>query len=250
VLVACSHGTASPEGRRAVTQLRARLAGLRPGLEIAEAYVDVEQPEVAEVVRDLVARGRRCVVVPLLLSSGYHVRVDVTGAVAGTDGLAVAARPLGPDPVLVDALLDRLTETGAGPCDTVLLAAAGSGDPRAAGDVEGVAAALTERLGRPVTPCYLSAGAPTVSEAVSAALAGSRIGGDSAPGEPGRPGDVVVAAYLLSPGFFADRLTDLATRAGAGRVTAPLAGHPALAELVLRRYDDARTQQPPPPCRT
>jgi hypothetical protein len=72
-----------------------------------------------------------------------------------------------------------------------------------------------------VTPCYLSAAAPSVPEAVAAARAA---------GQPVR-----IACYLLAPGFFAGTLG----QHGADTLSAPLAPDPLLAELVLRRYDHA-----------
>jgi sirohydrochlorin ferrochelatase len=224
--------------------LREQIAALRPGLEVIGSYVDVESPQVAGVVRELAVRGRSGVVVPLLLSAGYHVRVDIAGAVTAANTVAAeggsvrAARPLGPDRTLVDILVDRLTESGAGPEDAVLLAAAGSSDPQATRDVERTAAALGRRLDRPVTACYLSAAEPNVTVAVTDALTAAQ--GRS--GDRGRNGIVAVATYLLSPGVFADRLAEIALAAGAGRVAAPLAGNPALARLVLRRYDETSSE--------
>jgi sirohydrochlorin ferrochelatase len=221
--------------------LREQLAALRPGLEVIGSYLDVESPPVAGAVRELAARGRSAVVVPLVLSAGYHVRVDIAGAVAAAELVAAgggsvrAARPLGPDRTLVGILVDRLTECGTGPADAVLLAAAGSSDPRARRDVERTAAALGRRLDRPVTACYLSAAEPNVSVAVTDALTAAR----GRPDAHGHHGIVSVATYLLSPGVFADRLVEIALAAGAGRVAAPLAGSPALARLALRRYDEA-----------
>jgi sirohydrochlorin ferrochelatase len=164
-------------------------------------------------------------VVPLLLAAGYHVRVDVAGAVATGRGLAVASAALGPDDAIIDVLVDRLAELGAPTDDTLVLGAAGSSDPAAVADVEQVATDLAARLGRPVATGYLSAASPTVEEAVSAA----RTQADG----------VTMVTFLLSPGFFADRLAAM----GADRVTGPLAPHPRLAELALRRYDEtvART---------
>jgi hypothetical protein len=46
---------------------------------------------------------------------------------------------------------------------------------------------------------------------------------------------VAIASYLLAPGHFAGRL-DIA---GADHVSAPLAPHPDLAALALRRFDRA-----------
>src|SRR5690242_17688310 len=131
VLVACGHGTRGPAGRRTLAQLRLDVAALRPGLDVVAASVDVQKPALPDVVRRLTGERRRCVVVPLLLAAGYHVRVDVTEAVADGDGLAVAARALGPDPALVDVLAERLAESGAGDDDALVLGAAGSSDPAA-----------------------------------------------------------------------------------------------------------------------
>lgn len=192
------------------------------------------------------AQGRRCVVVPLLLSAGYHVRVDIAGALASAGGRAVAARALGPDPALVDVLVERVAEVGAGPDDgadaglgtrlrthlgnTLLLAAAGSSDERAAQDVRLVAARLGERLRHPVAVCYLTSAEPLLDDAVTAAVAA--VGG----------GRVVVVTYLLSPGRLADAIAERARHAGAGAVTRPLTGHPALARLALARYDEAAAE--------
>ncbi|MCQ7029814.1 CbiX/SirB N-terminal domain-containing protein, partial [Escherichia coli] len=88
--------------------------------------VDVQPPTVVDVVAGLAASGQAAVVVPLLLSGGYHVHVDIAGAVAGS-ARTVAARPLGPDPRLVAVLHDRLLRAGADPGDpltAVVLAAA------------------------------------------------------------------------------------------------------------------------------
>lgn len=225
VLVGCGHGTRDAAGRRALARLRLDVAALRPGLRVVAASVDVQKPALPDVVARLAAAGTRCVVVPLLLSAGYHVHTDVAGAVASSGGLAVAAGALGPDDALVEVLLDRLREKGFRPGSSpgrVVLVAAGSSDARAVADVGAVAAGLGRRTGAPVTTAYLSAAAPKAADAVAAAAA---------------DGPVWVASYLLSPGVFADRLARLA---GDGVVvTGPLAPHPALAGLALRRYDAA-----------
>lgn len=223
VLVAVGHGTGDPAGRRALARVRLAVAALRPGLEVLAASVDVQKPALPDVVARVSGQGRRSVVVPLLLSAGYHVHTDVAQAVAASGGLSAAADALGPDDALVDVLVDRLSAAGGvRDGDGVVLAAAGSSDARAVRDVEEVAGALAGRLGSPVTPAYLSAARPPVADAVTAArAAGAR--------------RVVVANYLLAPGFFADRLQ----RVGADVVSDPLAPHPLLADLVLRRYDAA-----------
>ena len=229
VLVTCAHGTRNPAGRRLVAELALGARALRPGLVTTAAFVDVQPPTVVDVVAELSAAGRPAVVVPLLLSGGYHVHVDIAGAVADA-GSAVAARPLGPDPRLVEVLRDRLTQAGAEPGDpltAVVLAAAGSSDPRSVADVEDTADLLQREWAGPVTTGYGSAATPTVPDAVAAAR---RAGAER----------VVVAAYLLAPGHFADKLAG----AGADLVTAPLLPDERIAAVLLDRYDAAREGHP------
>ncbi len=223
-LVACAHGTRAPAGRRTMALLRLDVARARPGLDVVAAHLDVHKPALDDVVHRLATAERPMVVVPLLLSSGYHVRVDIGRAAEKAAGLAVPAAALGPEPVLLDVLQQRLAECGARPDDAIVMAAAGSSDPRATADVEQVASWLAEARGGPVTPAYLAAASPTVPDAVAAARRAY----------PGR--GVTIATYLLAPGLFSARLD----AAGADRVAAPLAPHPSLAGLVLRRFDEAR----------
>jgi sirohydrochlorin ferrochelatase len=224
VLVACAHGTRNATGRRLIAELALAARSLRPGLETTAAFVDVQPPTVVDVVAGLSAAGRPAVVVPLLLSGGYHVHVDIAGAVAGAAG-TVAARPLGPDPRLVEVLHDRLVSAGADPRDprtAVVLAAAGSSDVRAVADVESTADLLQRTWAGPVTTGYGSAATPTVPDAVAAAR---RAGAER----------VVVASYLLAPGHFHDKLAG----AGADVVTTPLLPDDRIAAVLLDRYDVA-----------
>jgi sirohydrochlorin ferrochelatase len=229
--VACAHGTRDPGGRRLIAELALAARRLRPGVSTTAAFVDVQPPSVADVVAGLAAEGRPAVVVPLLLSGGYHVHVDIARAVQAHD-TARAARPLGPDPRLVAVLADRLEAAGADPRDrstAVVLAAAGSSDPRAVTDVEDTAALLQQGWAGPVTTGYGSAAAPRVPEAVAAAR---RAGAAR----------VVVAAYLLAPGHFHGRLA----AAGADALTAPLLPDDRIAAVLLDRYDAAVATGPAP----
>ncbi|MGN6239654.1 MAG: sirohydrochlorin chelatase [Cellulosimicrobium cellulans] len=248
VLVGCSHGTSDLTGRDVIRALLEDVRAARPDLDVREAFVDVQQPEVADVVTSVVsptaavgdphgsaagvadgsaadgAQPGDAVVVPLLLSAGFHVSVDVAAAVEDRgpgSGRAAAGSPLGPDPRLADLLAERLAEAGVRPGDVVVLAAAGSSRPGAARDVEELAARLRERVPHPVTVGYGAMAQPSVPDAVATARA------DLAPG-----GRVVVAAYLLAPGFFYDRVLE----AGGDVVTAPLAPDPRLTAIVLDRY--------------
>lgn len=215
-LVAVAHGSADPAAQQTV---RALLVAVRDLVDapVAEAYLHAGEPDLGTA---LAAAGRSAVVVPLLLSGGYHLFSDVLpAATAAGDHLAP---PLGPDPALTAVLSDRLAESGA-PADTpVVLAAAGSSDPPAVADVQAQADLLDAHWPGPVVTVDASGGAPAVDQAVARLLVRSA-----------RP--VAVASYLLAPGRFADRLAG----AAASWVAAPLGPHPAVARLIAERYHAA-----------
>ncbi|WJD99726.1 sirohydrochlorin chelatase [Streptomyces antimycoticus] len=262
-LVAVAHGSRDPEALRTVTALLDRVRALRPGLPVRLGHIELNQPLLADTLAAL--RGE-AVLVPLLLSRGYHTEQDIPDAVAAAPHLAARiAAPLGPDPLLAEALHARLAEagrragapygagvgapygTGAGaPYGTgaagvaaphragVVLAAAGSRDPDAAVDVARTAALLSARLGGvPVLPGYASGSGPTVPEAVRALAA---LGHDR----------IAVASYFTAPGRFATQCAN-ATQAAhttPGVAAAPLGAHPAVARLVVRRYEQAIASAP------
>lgn len=241
ILIACAHGTSSPLGAAEVNALRDGIAALRPGLDVREAYVDVQDPDLPAVVAGL-PEGEAAVVVPLLLSVGYHVKVDIARAVKSRAD-TFAAAPLGPDPRLA-ALLDvRLREAGVKGEDAVVLAAAGSSDPTAAQNVEELAAQLRALRSNRIVAAYGASAKPSVPEAVAMLreeAAGGAGAGKSAGGvDVG--GRVVIASYLLAPGFFHDQLA----KAGADLVTAALLPSPVLAEIALERYDAALAARVP-----
>jgi sirohydrochlorin ferrochelatase len=222
VLLAVAHGSRDPAAQQTVLSLAGRAAGLAPGIEVRTAFVQNAGPSLAEALA--AAGGRHVVVVPLLLSAGYHLSMDIGGE-AGRAGVPVAA-PLGPDPGLVPALADRLRAAGAPAGTPVVLAAAGSTDPRAAGDARHQAALLASHLQAPALAAFASAARPAVGEAVADLAA--RTGGP-----------VAVASYLLAPGVFAGRLR----ASGAAWVSAPLGDHPAVAGLILERFRSAAEQR-------
>lgn len=231
-LVAVAHGSRHPEALRTVTALLDRVRRLSPGLRVELGHIEIERPLLVDTLARL--RGR-AVLVPLLLGRGHHIGHDLPHAVAGAPHLeARIAPPLGPHPLLAEALHHRLLEAGmpgrlsAARGDAVVLAAAGSRHPRSAEDTSRTARLLSDRLGGvPVVPAYASAAAPTVPDAVEVlAASGHR--------------NVAVASYFAAPGYFADRCR----AAAPGAAAAPLGDHPALARLVLERYHRALTAAP------
>jgi sirohydrochlorin ferrochelatase len=245
IMIACAHGTSNAQGAAEVNALRDAIAALRPGLDVREAYVDVQQPDLVDVVAGLPEApggggeggpAPSAVVVPLLLSVGYHVKVDIARAVKSRPG-TLAAAPLGPDPRLAALLDQRLREAGVTDNDAIVLAAAGSSNPNAALSVEKLAEQLGALRSNRIEPAYGASAKPSVPEAVAMLreeAAGGAGAGESA-GAVDLGGRVVIASYLLAPGYFHDQLA----KAGADLVTAPLLPSPVLAEIALERFDAA-----------
>lgn len=224
-LVLVAHGTADPRGRQTVIALRSQVARLLPGVRVLDAYVDVQRPRLPDVVDALVRQGDRTVIVPTLLSTGYHIEVDVARA-AAVSPLVTAAPPLGPHPVLAQILGDRLDAAGATRSAPVVLAAAGSSRPEAADAVREVAADLQARRTGRVVAGFAAAASPSVREAVDGAVhdAAGRRAGDAADG-------VWLASYLLGHGFFHSMLSRIGPP-----VTEPLGADPRIASLVRDRF--------------
>ncbi|WP_187347072.1 sirohydrochlorin chelatase [Nocardiopsis sp. CNR-923] len=234
-LLAVAHGSADPRSAAAVSALFDRVRALRPGLDVRVSYLDHVSPSAEDALTALARGGAgEVVVLPTLLTAAYHSKVDLPRVLdrarEESPWLRVRyADPLGPHPLLLDAVERRLAEAGArpGPGTALVLASAGSSDPAANATVGSLAARLAERgPWREVATAFASAAAPGPGEAVAALR------------ERGAE-RVAVASYLLAPGFFADRVRDRSVAAGASAVSEALGDAPELARVVLERYDVA-----------
>ncbi|MEU4830840.1 sirohydrochlorin chelatase [Streptosporangium sp. NPDC023615] len=228
-LVAVAHGSRDPRAAATVQELLDLVRRARPDLPVRTAYLDHASPTLPAALSGLT----EAVVLPLLLTEAYHSRVDIPGALAAVTArrplLRVRTGPtLGPHPLLVDALERRLAEAGVRPGEpgtAVVLVSAGSGDRRANETVAGIAREWEARRGwRSVTAAYASAAGPAPEEAVL----GLRRSGAAR---------VVVAPYLLAPGYFADRIRRETLAAGAEVVAEVLGAAPEVAAVLLERYD-------------
>ncbi|MEU4393298.1 sirohydrochlorin chelatase [Kribbella sp. NPDC023855] len=223
-LVAAAHGTADPRGIREVHSLVRMMAALRPSVPMSLGFVDVDVPALPGLVDRVVADSNQAVIVPLLLSSGYHTAVDIAREAERRPYQVQAAPALGPDPALADVLVDRLRAcTDLRRVDRVVMAAAGSSDRRALLDCSATAAMLAERIDRPVEVGYVSGAGERLGAVLERTCSTGR--------------RVAVATYMLAPGFFADRVRRIA---GDLPVSAPVGADPRVAALALRRYDTAR----------
>ncbi|MFF9840584.1 sirohydrochlorin chelatase [Streptomyces sp. NPDC013740] len=223
-LIAVGHGSRDPRATATLRLLLDRVRELRPGLDARLAHIELNPPLLPDALAAQPEGG--AVLVPLLFARGHHVKHDLPAAAAAAPGRPTrTTAPLGPHPLLVEALADRLAEAGwtAGEGTAVVLAAAGSRDPQSGADTRRLAALLGERLGGvPVVPAYASAATPTVPEALRALAARGHH-------------RVAVASCFTAPGLFATRSAAHAPWIA----SAPLGAHPALARLVLHRYDQA-----------
>jgi sirohydrochlorin ferrochelatase len=242
-LLVVAHGSRDPRHAATVRALTARVAAARPGLRVETAFLDFCAPSVPRAVRLLAADAvAEAVVLPLLLTRAFHAKSDIpavlreSAAALPPLGLPVprlhTAAVLGPSPLLVAALERRLREAGLTAADRastgVVLASAGSTDPEARAVIAGIARRWRRSGWRAVRPAYASAALPRTGDVVR------RLRADGVR-------SVAVAPYVLAPGFLPDRIERGAREAGADVLAPVLGDAPEVAELLLRRYDEARS---------
>lgn len=223
-LVLCSHGTSDPVGQEVVRRLVGAVRLAAGGIQVHDAVVDVEEHRLPQVLAGL---DRPAVVVPLLLSTGFHVRHDIAQAVARGvkgQGRAVAAPALGPDWALAELGVQRLLDAGVRRDDVVVLGGSGSSEAAAMADVDAAAARLADLWGGPVHVGHVGHRGDPLAEVVARVRRPRR--------------RVAVASYLLAAGYFQDRVE----ACGADVVTGPLlrpSTDQLVVDLVLRRFAQA-----------
>ncbi|MUM16539.1 sirohydrochlorin chelatase [Mycobacterium sp. CBMA271] len=215
-LVLVAHGTRSVAGVENIAALAEAVS--RHVGSVRTAFVDVLGPSPSEVLSTI---DGPAVLLPAFLASGYHVHRDIPQHIelSGHPEVAVT-QTLGPDPALARAMVERLREAGWRRGDAVVLAAAGSSDPRARHEVHTAASMLARHTG-PVRVGYIATGAPRVRDVVAQARTSGR--------------RVFIASYLLAHGLFQERLADC----GADGVAQPLGVHPEIVNLMVCRFASA-----------
>jgi sirohydrochlorin ferrochelatase len=224
-VVLVAHGSRDPRAAESTEALARAVRRAHPSWEVRASYLDHAGPRPLDVL----ARSRRAVLVPLLLTSAYHGRVDLPAILRAAEPLPVsvtATDVLGPaSPRLLAALRRRLPSEG---LDAVVLAAAGTRDDAARATVADAAAALGESMGLPSAVAYASGPGPRADEAV----AGLRAAGARRVG---------TAAYFLAPGLLFDSAVRAAREAGAIFTAEPLGDAPELVALIGARVAAAST---------
>ena len=217
-LILAAHGTRRPGGVAMIGDLAAKVSALVERT-VQVAFVDVLRPTPSEV---LSSAGRPAVVVPAFLARGYHVRTDLPAHVAASGHPNVTVTPaLGPSREIAQIVAQQLVKSGWRPGDSVILAAAGTSDPRARADLRITAAQVSALTRSSVDLGFAATGDPHVCEAVERARRRGR--------------RVVVASYLLADGLFHEVLR----ASGADIVTRPLGTHPGLARVIASRFQTA-----------
>ena len=238
VLLVVAHGSRDPRHAATVHALVRRVRSLRPGLRVETGFLDFNVPSVPGVLQSLAAEGIRDVVaLPLLLTRAFHAKADIPAVLGDAPPQLRIRRAevLGPSPLLLSALERRLYEAGVSPADKsstgVVLASAGSTDPEAIAVIADIAREWRHTGWCAVRPAFASASLPRTEDAVRELR---ELGCER----------VAVAPYVLAPGFLPDRIARGAAQAD---VLADVLGPaPEVAQVLVRRYDEASAVAPLP----
>ncbi|WP_328479093.1 sirohydrochlorin chelatase [Streptomyces sp. NBC_00377] len=237
VLVVIAHGSRDPRHAATVHALVRRVRSSRPGLRVETGFLDFNIPSVHGVLESLAADGVRDVVaLPLLLTRAFHAKADIPAVLRDAPSrLRIRqAEVLGPSPLLLSVLEQRLYEAGLAPADRsstgVVLASAGSTDPEAIAVIADIAREWRRTGWCAVRPAFASGGSPSAFPRTEDAVRELRALGCSR---------VAVAPYVLAPGFLPDRIARGAAEADV--LAGVLGPAPEVARVLLERYDAART---------
>jgi len=232
-LTLLAHGSPDPRHARDVSGIAARLR--LTDLDASVAYLDHDSPSPRAAARALSAAGATTTtVVPLLIAPAFHARVDVPAAIhemrAAAPGLAVgAADPVGLHPLVLAGAGELVVASGlpVGKRTGIILAAAGSRDPRAVAEIDALVRrhgpSLAESVGAgAVRAAYLDGGRPLGRiRTLMRCLDGCT--------------SFLVVTLMVADGILRDRIVSAAGRADIPVVPGALAQTQAIADLVLLR---------------
>ena len=157
-LLLVGHGTVDATGVAEFVAFTDRMRGLlaTDGIDAAGGFIELSAPTVHEAWTDLSGRGHTTMAaVPMVLVAAGHAKGDIPAAlqrevVRDPSTSYVFGRPLGPHPLLQQAVEARIAEVAPAQDTAVLLVGRGSTDPDANAEVCKVARLLQE--GRGSTP--------------------------------------------------------------------------------------------------
>lgn len=230
-LILAAHGSADPRSATVAHALAGRIRRLRPWLDVRAAFLERSEPNLLDVLADVAARGDSAVVVPMLLASAYHARVDIPAMIEASGAHVRQADVLGEDSALLTVLGQRLAEHGVSPSDRdlgVIVVAVGSSNDAANARTATLAPALgsgTSWAG--VEVAFATGPHPDLAEAAQNLRdRGAR--------------RVVVAPWFLAHGRITDRVATSAATLGCS-MAAPLGAHNLVAAALLDRFDETQS---------
>jgi sirohydrochlorin ferrochelatase len=216
-VILLGHGSPDPRAGIGAAALAGRVADLLPDDEIRLAFLDNTAPTLTEAALTIASHAD-ITVVPVFLSRAFHVKVDVPAEVARARAAInreiTITEPIGPEPLLLEALDRQLPATA-----PVVLATAGTSDPEAQAAFDELAAQWSQRRGTPVLVAYASQTQPDIPAAIRQLEADSDM-------------KSAIARFLLFDGVFPDRIK---ADAGDRAITAVLGDEPLLAEIIAER---------------
>ncbi|GAA2094063.1 sirohydrochlorin chelatase [Actinomadura alba] len=236
-LILAAPGRSGVPGTLAIAELAAFARVAHPGLPVHAAHLDDLRAVLTGLDPDLSDGMPAAVVVPQ--TTGPNAEIDAqlraaVDAVHSDDWPIVLAEPLGPHPLVAEALHVRLAEAGLARADRVRLLTmvtaadgillAATGGEAAAQETEINCVLLASRLAVPVVPVSLD-DIPTAGEVARRLKASGTT-------------RLAIAPCFIGPEAQPDQLIDLAAETGAESAQ-PLGAHPSLVQLTALRYAEA-----------
>ncbi len=200
-----AHGSPDPRHRQSVSRLCTQLKALT-GLPARAAYLEHDHPAATDVLSVPAPPNTPTIVIPLLLTAGFHWHSDIPPVVAHAGCRSVLLAP--PEPLLFRSAVAELV----GAAGHVVLASAGSSRP----EIVTRFAALADALGTP-------------QRTVDVCLTPAAVADTATP-------QSTVVPFLTADGLFADRVRRAAHAARAS--VTPVLGDTdgfaqTLADLVM-----------------
>ncbi|OBB32424.1 sirohydrochlorin ferrochelatase [Mycolicibacterium peregrinum] len=225
-LVLTAHGSADPRSSANAHAIGGHLRRLLPDTDVRVAFCEQNAPNLTDVLPDVEPGA---VVVPLLLGSAYHARIDIPELIADAGAEVIQANVLGEDPRLLQVARERLTSVGVSRFDAdlgVILVGVGSSHPAANARTAALTGALAEGTRWAGTEVAFATGqAPSLPDAIERLRRrGAR--------------RLAIAPWFLAHGRITDRVAEFACAAGIPMAD-PLGAHRLVAATVLDRYEEA-----------
>lgn len=253
-LLIVGHGSRDTKANLEFEALVAIYRSRRPDMTVAHGYIELAQPALITVLRDLAQQADVVVVLPLFLFAAGHVKNDIPLVLAQVQKefprphLFIVARALGVHPSLVDLAYERAKPELGGVHESlktaIIVVGRGSSDPDANADFCKLVRLFAEgrNLGW-VLPSFIGITRPTFEE--TAELAART-----------RPERIVVVPYFLFGGRLIDKISEHVTAFRSRypwikiQQTAYLGHDERLFHLIDERLNEAINGTHPLPCDT